>query len=55
MTTAGPHPADSEAAPSTTAHDHKQLAAALGWTVVQVDKAVILGVLPPHEFKTPAG
>ena len=37
----------------TTAHDHMQLAAALGWTVAQVDKAVILGVLPPHELKTP--
>lgn len=26
----------------TTAHDHKQLAEALGWTVVQVDKAIQL-------------
>lgn len=55
MTTAVSGPAGSEAspAPRTTAHDHKQLAAALGWTVVQVDKAVILGVLPSHELKTP--
>ena len=37
----------------TTAHDHKQLAAALGWTVTQVDKAVASGVLPPHDLKTP--
>ena len=44
-----------EASParSTTAHDRKQLAGALGWTVVQVDKAVILGVLPPYDLKTP--
>jgi hypothetical protein len=37
----------------TTAHDHKQLAEALGWTVVQVNKAVLLGVLPPYDLKTP--
>jgi DNA polymerase III epsilon subunit-like protein len=37
----------------TTAHDHKQLAAVLGWTVVQVDKAVVLGVLPPYDLRTP--
>ena len=37
----------------TTAHDHKQLARVLGWTVVQVDKAAVLGVLPPHDLKTP--
>lgn len=36
-----------------TAHDHKQLAAALGWTVTQVGKAVALGVLPPYDLKTP--
>lgn len=55
MTTAVPGAVGSEAssAPRTTAHDRRQLAAALGWTVVQVDKAVILGVLPPHELKTP--
>lgn len=37
----------------TTAHDHKQLAAVLGWTVVLVDKAVVLGVLPAYDLKTP--
>jgi hypothetical protein len=38
----------------TTAHDHKQLAEALGWTVVQVDKAIQLGgILPRYELKTP--
>ena len=37
----------------TTAHDHKQLAAVLGWTVIQVDKAVVLGVLPPYDLRTP--
>jgi hypothetical protein len=37
----------------TTAHDHKQLAAVLGWTVTQVDKAVVLGVLPPYDLRTP--
>jgi hypothetical protein len=37
----------------TTAHNHKQLAAVLGWTVVQVDKAVVLGVLPPYDLRTP--
>jgi hypothetical protein len=37
----------------TTAHDHKQLAEALGWTLVQVDKAVVLGVLPPYDLTTP--
>jgi hypothetical protein len=37
----------------TTAHDHKQLAAALGWTLIQVDKAVAAGVLPPYDLTTP--
>jgi hypothetical protein len=37
----------------TTAHDRKQLADVLGWSAVQVDKAVILGVLPPYDLKTP--
>jgi hypothetical protein len=38
----------------TTAHDHKQLAEALGWTVVQVDKAIQLGgILLRYELKTP--
>ncbi len=41
------------AARRATAHDHRQLADALGWTVVQVDKAVALGVLPPYDLKTP--
>lgn len=52
MTTEAP---GTEASPArrTTAHDHKQLAAALGWTVVQVDKASIMNVLPPHDLKTP--
>jgi hypothetical protein len=45
----------SEASPArrTTAHDHKQLAAVLGWTVVHVDKAVVLGTLPAYDLKTP--
>jgi hypothetical protein len=37
----------------TTAHDHKQLASVLGWTVVQVDKRVVLGVLPAYDLRTP--
>lgn len=37
----------------TTAHDHKQLAVVLGWTVGQVDKAVVLGVLPAYDLRTP--
>jgi hypothetical protein len=41
------------AARRTTAHDHRQLADALGWTVIQVGKAVVLGVLPPYDLKTP--
>lgn len=44
-----------EAAPAarrTTAHDHRQLAKALDWPLVRVDKAVALGVLPPHDLKT---
>ena len=41
------------AARRTTAHDHRQLADALGWTAVQVGKAVTLGVLPPYDLKTP--
>jgi hypothetical protein len=41
------------AARRTTAHDHRQLAEALGWTLVQVSKAVALGVLPPYDLKTP--
>ena len=55
MTTAaaGPAVTGAPSAPRTTAHDHRQLAAVLGWTVAQVDKAVVLGVLPPHELKTP--
>jgi hypothetical protein len=55
MTTTAPQPGGIKAspAPRTTAHGHRQLAAVLGWTVTQVDKAVILGVLPPHELKTP--
>ena len=58
-TTAMPLPGGSqmtETAPTArraTAHDHRQLAGVLGWTVVQVDKAVILGVLPPYDLKTP--
>jgi hypothetical protein len=52
MTTDAP---GTEASPArrTTAHDHKQLAAALGWTVVQVDKASNMNVLPPYDLKTP--
>ena len=55
MATAASELARREASPArrTTAHDHRQLAGALGWTVVQVDKAVVLGVLPPHDLKTP--
>lgn len=52
MTTEAPGAEDSPVR-RTTAHDHKQLAAALGWTIVQVDKALILNVLPPHDLKTP--
>ncbi|CUU60778.1 Exonuclease [Parafrankia irregularis] len=37
----------------TTAHDHAQLAEALGWTVIQVGKAVALGLLPPYDLKSP--
>jgi hypothetical protein len=37
----------------TTAHDHKQLAEVLGWAVILVDKAVVLGVLPAYDLKTP--
>ncbi|MFP3963430.1 hypothetical protein SMC26_14010 [Actinomadura fulvescens] len=38
------------AARRTTAHDHRQLAQALGFTLVQVDKAVALGgILPPYD------
>lgn len=37
----------------TTAHDHRQLAGVLGWTLVQVDKAVVQGVLPAYDLKTP--
>lgn len=37
----------------STAHDRRQLAEALGWSLVQVDKAVVLGVLPPYDLKTP--
>jgi hypothetical protein len=36
-----------------TAHDHKQLAAGLGWSPVQVAKAAALGVLPPYDLRTP--
>jgi hypothetical protein len=52
MTTEAP---GTEASPArrTTACDHKQLAAALGWTIVQVDKASVMNVLPPHDLKTP--
>jgi hypothetical protein len=49
-------PAVGEASPvsrRTTAHDHKQLAAALGWTITQVGKAVVQGVLPAYDLKTP--
>jgi hypothetical protein len=55
MAIASSEPVGSGTSPAqrTTAHDHKQLAAALGWTVVQVDKAAVLGVLPPHDLKTP--
>ena len=47
MTTAAPEPGGIKASPTprTTAHGHKRLAAVLGWTVTQVDKAVILGGL----------
>ncbi|GAB3278483.1 hypothetical protein GCM10027589_04660 [Actinocorallia lasiicapitis] len=42
------------AAPRTKAHDHGQLAAALGWTHTQVDKAVTAGgILPPYDLSTP--
>ena len=41
------------AARRATAHDHRQLADALSWSVVQADKAVALGVLPPYDLKTP--
>ncbi|MFF4417123.1 exonuclease domain-containing protein [Streptosporangium sp. NPDC001559] len=37
----------------TTAHDHRQLAMALGWTLPQITKALALGVLPPYDLKTP--
>ena len=37
----------------TTAHNHAQLADALGWTLLQVDKAVVLGMLPAYDLKTP--
>jgi hypothetical protein len=55
MTTAASELTRSEASPArrTTAHDHKQLARVLGWTVVQVDKAAVLGVLPPYDRKPP--
>lgn len=33
----------------TRAHDHKQLAAVLGWPPAHVDKAVALGVLPEYD------
>jgi len=47
MTTAAPESGGIKASPTprTTAHGHKRLAAVLGWTVTQVDKAVILGGL----------
>lgn len=37
----------------TSAHDHKQLAGVLGWTATQVRKAVLLGVLPAYDLRTP--
>jgi hypothetical protein len=37
----------------TRAHDHRQLAAVLGWTATQVHKAVLLGVLPAYDLRTP--
>jgi hypothetical protein len=54
MTQAPGSPAG-EASPArrTTAHNHQQLADALGWTAPQVGKAVILGVLPPYDLATP--
>jgi len=42
------------AARRVTAHDHRQVTDALGWSVVQVDKAVALGVLPPQAPATSA-
>lgn len=36
------------AAPRTRACNHKELAAALGWTETDIDKALLLEVLPPH-------
>jgi hypothetical protein len=54
MTTEAPAAGEASPVPRrTTAHDHKQLAAALGWTVGQVDKAVVQGVLPACDLKTP--
>lgn len=53
MTTEAPAGEASPAPRRTTAHDHKQLAAVLGWTVVLVDKAAVLGVLPAYDLKTP--
>ena len=55
MTTETPAGEASPASRRTTAHDHEQLAAVLGWTVVLVDKAVVLGVLPPMTSRRPGG
>jgi hypothetical protein len=53
MSTGTPAGEASPAPRRATACDHKQLAAVLGWTPVLVDKAVVLGVLPPYDLKTP--
>jgi hypothetical protein len=55
MTTTAPGLPGCQASPArrTTAHDHRQLAGVLGWTDAQVGKAVVLGVLPPYDLKTP--
>lgn len=54
MTGAGENVPTAGTAPRrTTAHDHRQLAEALGWARLDVDKAVILGILPPYDLTTP--
>lgn len=37
----------------TTAHDEKQLRAALGFTVTQLEVATAAGLIPPQDMKTP--
>ncbi|GLX06584.1 3'-5' exonuclease [Microbispora sp. NBRC 16548] len=41
------------APPRTRAHDHAELAAALGWTMGQLGRALAAGVLPAYDMKTP--